>query len=118
MTRLAPLFRTSGLVLTVLGMVVLILTGGLFSHAHEVAPIGQDHHLAHDHVSDAAHHHQHENSKQGKSDGPLHCGAPILTLVTLQVWLPTDVKVRMARRLVSDLIPRSLSPEPPPPRLA
>ena len=110
-------YRTSGLVLTLLGMLTLVLAGGSFSHAHEITQRGHEHYHMHDHVDGASNHH-HDDKTHDESDGPLHCGAPILTLVSQQATLTISGKERVIDNLVADLISRVLSPEPPPPRLA
>ncbi|MCT4655030.1 MAG: hypothetical protein N4A65_04380 [Cohaesibacter sp.] len=88
-----------------------------FSHAHEIAPNSHDHYHTHDHVDGASNHH-HEDKAHGESDGSLHCGAPILMLVSQQATLSIGGKARMKGNLVADLIPSVLPPASPPHRLA
>ena len=105
MTLNASFYRTSGLVLTLLGMFALVLTGGSFSHAHEIIPTGHEHYNAYDHDDDVSHHH--DDRTQGSSEEPIHCGAPILTLVFQQIIVSVSGKERVTGNSIADLIPRS-----------
>lgn len=116
MMRLMARYGILGLVLTMLGMVSLVLVGGSFGHAHEIVANGIDHHSIDD--GDEEYDHQHENGSLVESDGSLHCGAPILSLVSLHNSLSSGLKERGSGALAPDIIARILVPEPPPPRLA
>ncbi|MCT4656000.1 MAG: hypothetical protein N4A65_09350 [Cohaesibacter sp.] len=116
MMRLMARYGTLGLVLTMFGMMSLVLVGGSFGHAHEIAGNGADHHSIRDGDNPTDHHHDHESHVD--RDGSLHCGSSILSLVSLQNSLPTGIKERVNGALAPDLIARILAPEPPPPRLA
>lgn len=113
MLLLVSPFKRLGFVLIALGMLSLVLVGGSFAHTHEVSMENVDRghsHIHHQHLD-----HQHHDGAIGE-DKPLHCGAPILTLVVMTDGNSVLPKEQYICRLNFDLTALVFTPDPPPPR--